>query len=373
MTDDDETSHSESTETCEPTCEALPESVRRCGEEDAAHTDVAAPSVNIVVTSPRLAEPEPEPEPVFSARGWTALGPYRMDRTLKEGSLVLQSMGVSHHRTYGAGGGYLVVRDADYDRARDQLDRYEEENRDFPPRRKIERSRYAGPPLIALAFIALVAFAWFTGPVAKPNGPWFSEGASVGSLVLSSQPYRAVTALTLHADGAHVLSNLLSGVIFGRAVERRFGPGTALFSILAAGTAGNVLNAVFYAAQGIDHRSIGASTAVFGAVGLLATSQLLLGGTQTVAPDAKRHWTEFAAPVIGGLALLGALGAGPQTDIFAHAFGLLAGMFIAIPVALWLRRDKKRHIWRAPSIAMQAAIALLSLGVVGGSWALALA
>lgn len=309
--------------------------------------------------------------------GWTAIGPYGSDRTLKEAALVLTSMTISHHATHGVGGGYLLVRDADYDRARAHLDRYEEENRNFPPRRRSERARYIGPPLVTLAFVVLVAFAWITGPVAQPNGRWFGEGASVASLVLSSEPFRAVTALTLHADGAHVLSNLVSGAIFGRAVERRFGPGAAMFAIVAAGALGNVANAMFYASLGLEHRSIGASTAVFGAVGLLATSQLILGHSQTAASRAGsdtigRNWTEYLAPLIGGAALLGALGSGPTTDIGAHAFGLLAGFVVAVPIALGIRRWHKAFVWKRPQILTQVALGTAALAIVGASWAAAL-
>ncbi len=312
--------------------------------------------------------PEGQDAGDFAALGYTALGPFGSDRALRDGALVLSAMSIPHGVARGSGGGYLLVRDHDYGRARGQLDRYEEENRDFPPQRRRERPRYSGLPFVALAFALLVAFAWVTGPVAKPQGAWFQQGSSVSQLVLSSEPYRAVTALTLHADAAHVLSNLVSGAIFGRALEKRLGPGAAGLAIVGAGAVGNVANAMFYASLGEPHRSIGASTAVFAAVGLLATSQLFLGTKQTRTPQlGQHHVTEYIAPLIGGLALLGALGSSPNTDIGAHAFGLLAGFVIGVPFA-WLARRS-----RSTSPALQAALGVLALGVVGGSWALALA
>ncbi len=305
--------------------------------------------------------------------GFTAIGPYASERAVGEASLVLRSVNVEHRTTWAVGGAYLIVRDADYARARKNLDRYEQENADFPPRRRPERRRYAGPPIVALAFLALVAVAWVTGPVARPHGGWFAHGASVSSLVLSSEPFRAVTALTLHADGAHVLSNLVSGAIFGRAAERRLGPGVALFGIVASGTLGNVANAAFYAASGLEHRSIGASTAVFGAVGLLVASQLVLGSDRTLSPKSgKRHVSEYLAPFVGGVALLGALGSGPETDILAHAFGLIAGVIIGLPLSFAIARWHRSFVWRRPHVLAQAALFALSLGVVGASWAFAL-
>ena len=319
--------------------------------------------------STALAPASQEPE---VAAGWTAISPFGSDRALRDAALVLASKTIPHGVARGIGGGVLLVRDQDYSRARTQLDRYEEENRYFPPQRHIERARYRGLSFVVAMFALFVGFAWLTGPVAKPSGAWFREGSSVSSLVLSSEPFRAVTALTLHADGAHVLSNLVSGAIFGRALERRLGPGAAAFSILTAGAVGNVANAVFYASMGEIHRSIGASTAVFGAVGLLATTQLLFGSQRTSrpgsaeGPQSQRHITEYIAPIIGGLALLGALGSSPSTDIGAHAFGLLAGFVIGIPFALAAK--KSRTISSAPQIAL----GLASVALIGGSWALAL-
>lgn len=301
--------------------------------------------------------------------GWTAIGPYGSDRALRDAALVLSAMSIQHTVLRGVGGGYLVVRDVDYKSARKNLDRYEEENRDFPPRRVVERSRYAGFSVVALAFALMVAFSFVTGPVAKPLGAWFQEGASVSQL-LAQQPFRAVTALTLHADGAHVLSNLVSGAIFGRALERRSGPGLALLGFVVSGTLGNVVNAAFYASEGLGHSSIGASTGVFGIIGLLATTQLFASARRS-APDsagkaAKPHFTVYLAPFVGGLGLLGALGSGQQTDVFAHAFGLLAGFVVGLPLALLLRAQPR--LSRLTEVGAGA----LALAIVGASWGAAL-
>ena len=88
--------------------------------------------------------------------------------------------------------------------------------------------------------------------------------------------------------------------------------------MLLAGALGNGMNALWYRT---GHLSIGASTAVFGAVGILAATQLTLD--KTAGP---RPWLERAAPVVGGLALLGMLGASPHSDLLAHLFGLFAGI-----------------------------------------------
>ncbi len=326
----------------------------RAGEPDAAEPGA---------TEPGAGRPVPEVSP---PDGYTIIGPYGSDRALREAALVLSSVSVPHATTYAPGGGALLVRDADYDRARSNLDRYEEENRNFPPRRTVERPRYGGVPWIALAFVALVAFAFATGPVARPTGVFFKEGSSVASLVLSTEPFRAVTALTLHADAAHVLGNLMSGALFGRAVERRLGPGAAALAVTLSGAVGNVANAAFYTSMGEPHASIGASTAVFGAVGILAITELALGGTRILTPKGNAHWTEYVAPLIGALALLGTLGSSPSSDVWAHAFGLLAGFAVGLPFAVVARRSRSTRPWS------QLALGLTALGLIGGSWFAAL-
>jgi membrane associated rhomboid family serine protease len=146
-----------------------------------------------------------------------------------------------------------------------------------------------------------------------------------------------------------VLGNAVSGTIFASAVQRRLGAGGAVLAVLASGTLGNLGNALYHRWLGQEHASLGASTAIFGAIGLLASTELVLHGRD---PERPRSWVRIAAPIVGGFALLGALGSGggsyepfgqeaPRvilTDLGAHLFGLLAGMIIGFCAALPLRR-----------------------------------
>jgi membrane associated rhomboid family serine protease len=108
------------------------------------------------------------------------------------------------------------------------------------------------------------------------------------------------------------------------------------------------------------HLSIGASTAVFGAVGILAATQLTLD--KTAGP---RPWLERAAPVVGGLALLGMLGASPHSDLLAHLFGLFAGILVGLVAGRVMHRSQRSSPW------VQIGCALLTVGIVLGSWGLA--
>lgn len=320
-----------------------------------------------------LSQKEPAPTdsvhpllPIGPGLGLSAIGPIGADRKAREWALVLQSMSTWFVLQRTAGTWYLLVRDADHAAAEAAIQRYELENRDWPPRETPERLRHAGSPIAALLFAALAAFVLVTG-AASGGSRWFQRGASISDLVLSTQPWRAVTALTLHADSVHVMGNVISGAIFASAVQRRLGPGGAALAILASGIAGNVANAVFHHAMGDGgHGSIGASTAVFGAVGILAATQVAVDHRRIAG--AKRRVVDVVAPLVGGLALLGALGASPNADLGAHLFGLLAGALIGVIASIRLRRELVSPRWW-----VQTAFGAVTAAVILGSWRLAMA
>lgn len=265
------------------------------------------------------------------------------------------------------GGWVLRVSPGDHERAAAAIDLYEQENENWPPPRIKDTPRHAPTPLVTLAFIALAMFfAYVTGPSAG-GSMWFSHGRA-DALRLFSEPWRMITALTLHADAQHVLGNAISGTIFGTMVARRIGPGGALLAILLSGIIGNTLNALHHLPGG--HYSIGASTAVFGAVGMLAALQTLIDWRRRREENRPGYRVVDAlAPLIGGLALLGALGAGGEnTDLWAHAYGFASGVGIGILGGLVVRRRESR-----PSRWVQGAAVLAALALVGGAWTLAAA
>jgi len=163
-------------------------------------------------------------------------------------------------------------------------------------------------PLVA---VALFGGYLFTGPVDAQNG-WFEPGAALSGQILAGQVYRTVTALTLHAHFAHVFGNAVVAFVLLGAVGQALGPGVASLLTLLAGASGNWATALWY---GPGHASIGASTAIFGALGLLT------------APGSWRRTSRWPAWVAVGasLALLGMLGSSRESYVVAHLFGWLAG------------------------------------------------
>jgi membrane associated rhomboid family serine protease len=281
-------------------------------------------------------------------------------RRLDAWLLALQSSGIPALVGQGVNGVDLHVSPMHLEAARAELDGMDEEEREV--RREtavsVPDQQFHSPwaPLGAVVFaLALVGFYLVTGP-SMSRSVWFIEGASDAAQVLDGAWWRTVTALTLHADSNHVLSNIALGAIVVGAVMRRTGVGYGAALVVVAGAMGNLVNAWGY---GVAHRSIGFSTGVFAAIGILGGLTyvtLLRGGGRRGRPA----WTAIA----GTLGLLAMLGASERSDMLAHLFGTLTGL--AAGLAVGLTR------WRPAAWPGQAVLGLATAGLVAGCWALAL-
>ena len=318
-------------------------------------------------------EPPPAPSPP-NAPEKQALGPVNRLAQLREWTLVLSSMGIAHAVRDLGNAWVILVSEEDRPRAAEAIRLYEAENRNWPPKRSRELLPHARSLVAPLLMLLLILFFSVTGPVDR-SSEWFAHGTASSDRILHGELWRTVTALTLHADTLHVLGNALTGSIFLSAVNRRLGDGRGPLVVLLSGALGNWANAMWHRT---GHLSIGASTAVFGAVGVLAATQLALD-----RGDADRPWLQRVAPVVGGLALLGMLGASPHSDLLAHLFGLGAGLAVGLAttilMALTGRRASKIALSDAATAAAPSAgsritqvlSALAAIAIVTGSWVLA--
>ena len=122
---------------------------------------------------------------------------------------------------------------------------------------------------------------------------------------------------------------LLSGLFFGTLVSRSIGPWRGWALILVCGTIGNTLTSAITWPDSFT--SIGASTAAFGALGILAG----LGFATTLRQRVRLPWARIAAPVLAGIILLGWLGGGSEggnTDVLGHVFGFGTGLTAGIAI-----------------------------------------
>jgi rhomboid protease GluP len=154
----------------------------------------------------------------------------------------------------------------------------------------------------------------------------FDLGELNAARVQSGQWWRAWTALTLHVDVGHLVANLGAGVWFGYLVARELGSGSSWFLIVNGAALANWLEGQLAPAT---HRSVGASTAVFTALGMLAAHSWR---TRFHLPQ---RWALRWAPLVAGVVLLGWFGsAGEGTDLVAHATGFIVGVLIGAAAAL---------------------------------------
>ncbi len=135
------------------------------------------------------------------------------------------------------------------------------------------------------------------------------------------------------------------------------GGGVAWLSIVVAGGAGNIINAWLQPPQ---HHAIGASTAVFGALGILVA--LSLYHWRRRSGGVIRRWS----PLIGGFVLLAYTGmGGERTDVLAHVTGLVAGLAVGAGMGL-----VPIDVLRKPSNQLVAAVLAVLILVL--AWAIAL-
>jgi len=253
----------------------------------------------------------------------------RQRKHADEWALVLISDGLSPNVRRELEGFVLSVPLDEAERAANVISAYERENREraSPPEREIPAKGDAVTGLTVSA--ALLLFFFLTGP-RNPAVIWFERGSADAERILLGELWRTVTALSLHADLGHALANALFGALFVSAVCGALGAGVGCALVLFSGAGGNLVNALV---QNSHHVSVGASTAVFGAVGLLSGLAVARRWRQ-LSP--RRHaWV----PIGAGLAILAMLGTtGARVDLWAHLFGLLAGGALGIPVGFALPR-----------------------------------
>lgn len=247
--------------------------------------------------------------PVLTAQ--TGVHPDR--KTLHLWSLVLSSQGILNHLEHDQ----LLVSSALADQAMAEIMAYDAENRPQPLPEPLPDKSWVS--LLILGALVLLS-SW----LGDQNDLALSAQADA-LRIRNGEWWRCLTALFLHADAGHLLANAAALGLLAPWLARQFGTGLVWGLFLLCGGMGNALNAWIHAA---GHISIGASTGVFGLIGVLGGNA---GGKQT-------RWTQAALVSIGfGFSFLALLGAGEErVDLGAHMFGLLCGL----PLGLLMGKAK---------------------------------
>lgn len=164
--------------------------------------------------------------------------------------------------------------------------------------------------------------------------------------------WRLITATTLHADVAHLTSNITAGLLLLGLAMNRFGAGLGFTLALVGGIVGNLIG---WLVRTGPYIGLGASGVVMAALRLLA-------GWAIAFHRVKRaRMRQVFSAGIAGLFLFFMFGISPQSDIAAHIGGFVTGLISGLALGLFrpalLLRPHDR-----PMLLLMSWLALL------GSW-----
>lgn len=287
---------------------------------------------------------------------WSVIFEHPSQAMCADRALVLTSLDIPHQVLQGDTAFLLVVPPEFAERAKYELWQYAEENR-APARapQPVQIKQHDALPGVLVYIGTIGLFAWLAGEAAFGRD-WLAAGRIDGSLLRQGEFWRPFTALTLHLNLRHLLGNMGFGALFGLFAARLAGNGVGWLTIVLAAALANTLNTLLLEP---DHRSIGASTAVFAALGVVS------GFVWRGKLMAQDRWPYRLGPVVGGIALLAFTGTGTEnTDVGAHLAGFVCGFGAGILL-----------VRAAPLLAnprLQHTSAMLALAMIVGSWLVAL-
>ncbi|MEK7676202.1 MAG: rhomboid family intramembrane serine protease [Verrucomicrobiota bacterium] len=254
----------------------------------------------------------------------SAIIPTRSKRQAMDWSLVLASQDIpttialsAEERQWA-----LLVNPEDYERAVEAIRQYREENRGWS-----WRHPWPGQE-ITFHWGGAVWCGWLVlmhGLSAVRFPAWKSAGMMDSAAVFSGEWWRLFTAISLHADLGHLMTNVATGILILGFALARFGAGFGLLASFVAGAGGNVAGLMLYPEP---YRGVGASGMMMGALGLLAVQSVSLWG------QSRKAARYIMSGVLGAFMLLVFLGLNPATDVVAHVGGFMTGCLLGSLLAL---------------------------------------
>ena len=287
---------------------------------------------------------------------WRVVFESRGPAACKDRALVLAAVQIPHQVIQDQSGFALIVPAEDSAAAVRELELYDEENPPLAPKPRRTVPHQDPVPGIFGYVLVVGIVAWLAGSAAFSEN-WLQAGRVDGELIRNGEWWRLFTALTLHSGVSHLAGNLVFGTVFGLFAGRLVGSGVGWFAIVVCAAFGNFLNTMLLESA---HRSIGASTAVFAALGLVA------GFVWRAKLMSQERWSYRLGPIVGGLALLMYTGTGDaNTDVGAHLMGFVSGFAGGMILT--------KLIDRLSSIRLQLVSGGAALALLIAAWTAALA
>lgn len=250
------------------------------------------------------------------------------------------------------GGWGLLIPAKDAEKAFKALRQYRQENREWPWRRPLPWPE-THFDWMSVAWAVLLIFFHWAGDF-RPG--LYDAGMMASKAVHVGEWWRVFTAITLHADLAHLAGNLSIGIVLLGLAMGRYGTGTGLLAAYLAGVGSN-LASLWTSAK--PFQGLGASGMVMGALGLLASQSLQASARGENSTNRK------IAGVGAAILLFILYGFSPGSDVMAHFGGFVAGFGLGVILMQWPHRF-------CHSLKVNLMTGGLLIAIVAGTWWLAL-
>jgi membrane associated rhomboid family serine protease len=278
--------------------------------------------------------------------------PTRSKRQAMDWSLALASQGIAAIINRGQTGWELLVDEPEFGLALAVLKQYHIENRGWKWQRPVPGTGMVFHWGCLFWALAIAGFYYWSAV----QFPRLKEAGMVDSqAVMRGQWWRLFTAVTLHENIPHLVSNAATGSLLLGLAMACFGPGVAVLAAFLAGVAGNCASVML---DPVAHQSLGASGMVTGALGLITV--------QTFADWRKHRMAGALIPraLAGGVLLLVLISFSPGTDVVAYVGGFLAGTIFGVGLGFFGPKTLHRK-----SVNLGSGLLLCALIIV--TWLLA--
>jgi len=256
---------------------------------------------------------------------WVSLLQHGSHQLVLEAALVLDAVGIDQRTHRMQDQWNLLVRPEDAPDARRQLSVYLTENRTTQTPRMSISGKGKGWVGVAGFLGVIWMLPWLEGQVGLQH--LRELGTLHAAAVRDGAWWQIITALTLHADLGHIAANSLFGGVFGYLLARFLGGGVGWLLAVLCAAAANLTSGLI---QADDFRALGASTAVFAALGLVGA---YAWKRDYFASDNRRR--RFA-PAFAAIAMIAFTGtSGERIDLFGHLFGFAYGFAGGFFYAKW--------------------------------------
>jgi membrane associated rhomboid family serine protease len=255
--------------------------------------------------------------------------------TVLDYSLLLASQNLDHWIAVSDKRWVLQVPNATANTCQQLMDIWTRENQ----KSEVDTSEFPNPEfrIEPLVILILPILAWFFLGLSDNPSLYYSAGTAWSEKIRAGEIWRCFTALSLHSDARHLLSNLISGYLILTLLKLRTPmslvfPGLLIFSALA--------NYAVAWSVGPEFRSLGFSTFVFAALGLLALTE-----TKIAWRRRDRVFRQFT-PVYSALLVVVMMGIGENSDVLAHFYGFISGCLLG------LLMPQIKHLSRSHSLLL---------------------